>query len=376
MQNVSLTVADGFSRREKRRSDTMPKGIGYRAFTLVELLVVIAIIGILIALLLPAVQAAREAARRMNCTNRMKQIGLAVHNFVDQKKGVPPIGTGTGRMSLHVVLYPYMEQTVLYDVVISTAQPLTWNSNDTDTWIRLRTDWWRNGLTEDQRRGFGSISTYICPTRRSGGVHVVDHPTYDLSGPLGDFIAVIRYRYNSEDNLNWQRWSEYYTSANRQDRQYGPFRAAKRGSANVIQNWSPMDTISWWSDGTSNQLLFGEKHVPANNIGICENSDRSWDCPYTYSDGDQNSARNFNVGRPIHPISAAGSPEPITKGPYEFTDQTRPRSNNLYSFGSAHSGICNFLIGDGAVRAVSVTTARDILVALSDVSDGKSASLP
>ncbi len=119
-------------------------------FTLVELLVVIAIIGVLVGLLLPAVQAAREAARRMQCSNNLKQFGLANHNYHDTYNALPFRRGGTccwqsgapgginnaGRLSAFVSLMPFYEQGAMYDLIragdpaagISPGGPYAWNS--------------------------------------------------------------------------------------------------------------------------------------------------------------------------------------------------------------------------------------------------------
>ncbi len=98
-----------------------------QGFTLVELLVVIAIIGILVGLLLPAVQAAREAARRMQCSNNLKQIGLALHNYTSAFSALPsgcnglPNAAGTNfnghGWTWHASVLPFIEQTTLYQAV-------------------------------------------------------------------------------------------------------------------------------------------------------------------------------------------------------------------------------------------------------------------
>ena len=116
------------------RSKWLDKRIG-RAFTLVELLVVIAIIGVLVALLLPAVQAAREAARRSQCANNLKQLGLGLHNYHDTYKTFPPMAGGTThtdtswdpgswfsngeRHSTYFFLLPFMEQKPLHDQILA-----------------------------------------------------------------------------------------------------------------------------------------------------------------------------------------------------------------------------------------------------------------
>jgi prepilin-type N-terminal cleavage/methylation domain-containing protein/prepilin-type processing-associated H-X9-DG protein len=123
-------------------------------FTLVELLVVIAIIGVLIAMLLPAVQAAREAARRMQCTNNLKQIGIGVHNYHDTLQTFPVGVVGTDynnrfpRTTWSFLIYPYIEQTALYQLYDITITP--------------------NGACYDnanwERPGAAPITSYQCPS--------------------------------------------------------------------------------------------------------------------------------------------------------------------------------------------------------------------
>jgi prepilin-type N-terminal cleavage/methylation domain-containing protein/prepilin-type processing-associated H-X9-DG protein len=111
-----------------------------RGFTLVELLVVIAIIGILVGLLLPAVQAAREAARRMQCSNHIKQLGLALLNYESSFKVFPPANGGSGgrttssattqrsRLAANVAILPFMEQGPFYQTIEATPNA-PWNTN-------------------------------------------------------------------------------------------------------------------------------------------------------------------------------------------------------------------------------------------------------
>jgi type II secretory pathway pseudopilin PulG len=366
---------------------------------LVELLVVIAIIGVLIALLLPAVQAAREAARRMQCSNNLKQIGIAVHNFHDTHGGVVPLTIGSdddkyARVSFFVLLYPFTEQVNLYQFFASN----TWGGSNGITIAvgafngTTAPGWWTNAKAEypDFPKMIASVGTYRCPTRRGANLSYFDEATVqDLPGPLGDYATPIL-------NIGSEYWHNCYRPSSLSDylNFRGPLRVAvHNGTSTGAKSFALRDSFASWTDGTSNQLVLGEKHIPANRIGISKNGttasvrDNIGDCTYVVGArwGLSGCARNILSQSPKLASSGdieyeADGIQPVN-GPTGGSDTWHTSKTNAlnggYDFGSSHSGICQFLIGDGSVRSISNTVPkRNILALLVQVDDGEAVTLP
>lgn len=148
----------------------MKKSRRMQGFTLIELLVVIAIVGILLALLLPAVQQAREAARKMQCKNNLKQIGLAIHNYADANRYFPPgaavnlavtVTGNNGSWGLHGRILPYLEQGNVYaDVDLTTA----WDFQTAIDGLMIPTYACPSDPQSDQSRDPGSGKVTLYPT--------------------------------------------------------------------------------------------------------------------------------------------------------------------------------------------------------------------
>ncbi len=353
-----------------------------RGFTLVELLVVIAIIGILIALLLPAVQAAREAARRMQCSNNLKQIGLAVHNFHDARNGIPPLEVHEFRVGFWPILFPYMEKTSLWEIFLRGPHATFNEGLDTcvagcvNPYGNLGREWWNDRLTEEDRNGLSSLPMYLCPTRRTGvqkctGTGPGD-PENPRPGPVGDYAVVV---YTGSDNsTQWAACFFTYGGTDHYSFHRGPVRVAitdfNPGNL-AITGFKPRDSFSWCSDGLSNQLILGEKHIPTARLGHCgQNGLNGWrdqgDCGILGTSG----GFSASMVRQIHPTFNL-----LGKGPSSFGgDNDNPI--DVYGFGSYHTGVIQFLYGDGSVHPISNTVPLTVLSALADVKDGKAVSLP
>ncbi|NUQ61581.1 MAG: DUF1559 domain-containing protein [Pirellulales bacterium] len=155
------------------RSQRKRWALGPRGFTLIELLVVITIIGVLIALILPAVQAAREAARRTQCTNNLKQIGLGIHNFHQANGHLPssvrPILASTVRAGAFLRLLPFIEQQVLWDQYDTSV---TWSDPINLPVSSLR------------------ISTYECPSAPKQN-YTLDHNPDGFTGGSSAWTGIV-----------------------------------------------------------------------------------------------------------------------------------------------------------------------------------------
>jgi hypothetical protein len=381
----------------------------------------------LIALLLPAVQAAREAARRMQCTNHMKQIGLAVHTFASTYNGLPPVmaahfagnrtaidlppfTTGSlvrddgrfGRLSFWGLIFPFVEQTALYDRVTAGNGPAA--GIDTIP----GPSWWAT-LTSEEKNGFGSVSFYRCPSRRGGAGQFADATPFSHPGPRGDYIIIDNQQRSSGDTRMLDYCFDTHPTLDAErgqvNRHNGPFRqpiVETTSDVATIQlvSWRPRDTFSRWVDGTSNTIICVEKHMPSYSLGDCRTEsfaaatqETTWhvDCTYLAAvgafQGGGNSRSDLQangfVGSLLNVNNIAANNytgRPIAKSDSErmsaygngrwLIDLATPIA------GSAHAGVLNVILGDGSVRSVTKTVNVNLFGQMSVVNTGISKSLP
>ena len=350
-----------------RRGPARP-GAARSGFTLIELLVVIAIIAILVSLLLPAVQQAREAARRSQCQNNLKQIGLAAHNYASQYGNLPAGGNeihATTNYSAFLPLLPFLDQQALWQTVSNPYD----NNGDGDT---------TDGNNE---RAFGpdhysdvykpyrtSVQPLLCPTDGAPN-------TRDL---LGDSNYAVNYGDNAGagDETN----------------------AADRDTCRGMFMKGRYLGIGDARDGTVNTLLFGE-------IGR-SNGNRSWQGNILLNVSSMGTVgTDKGISSPDACLTAANNPNnPRTypagdlrergdawvnggtqatgfftilppNGP-SCDEGTNPWDNGLLSAGSYHPGIVQVCMVDGSVRSVSetveATTNPPLTTGAANVTSGRS----
>ncbi|MDR1289581.1 MAG: DUF1559 domain-containing protein [Planctomycetaceae bacterium] len=375
------------------------------AFTLVELLVVIAIIGVLIALLLPAVQAAREAARRVQCQNHLKQIGLAIHNFNDAQGGLPPAIVYSRYAVFQMLIYPYIEQQPLYDLCETTGvlQLGAAHVIPDITWFK--------GLNDGQRNAFASVPIYRCPSSL-GSKKMKYDPTgsSNLMGPLTDYALLITksndcpifwYCYNHDwtaahPDGGGNGKSEYYTTSPLRCSLISPHNSAEYPT---VTQWKPRDKISYWQDGATNTLVMAEKHIPTWSVASMTDVGLGW-CGSYFLPANNNATSKtvldfMNGARVIWYSTPSGQnrngavivntklfgrgpgdPATDTEGECGSNQYATDGMGNVYQLGSSHVGIVNAIVGDGGIRGIPITCSSQVMMQLTNVCDGATVSLP
>jgi prepilin-type N-terminal cleavage/methylation domain-containing protein len=295
-----------------------------RGFTLVELLVVIAIIGILMGMLLPAVQMVRESARRTTCLNNLRQLGLAFHNYEGALGRIPPSRGADRYLTWPVFLMPYLEKRNLSDMLDLT---LPYAVQDPDAVAQM-------------------MPEMFCPTRSLRSSHLSESEA--RGGPVG---ACGDYAGNAGSSryFPWDAWALFDDPVD-----------GVINSGYAIDN--PVTGLSLNSggkgryrfsditDGLSNTFFVGEKYVSIYGAqksgGWGDGSIYNGDEPETFM-----RIGGFGMG-----IAAT---ESIVLSPGEYP-----------VFGSAHSQICNFLYGDASVHSLDKSLDVDTLHKLCSREDG------
>ncbi|QDU97094.1 DUF1559 domain-containing protein [Lignipirellula cremea] len=327
-----------------------------QGFTLVELLVVIAIIGVLVALLLPAVQMAREAARRSTCTNHLKQIGLAMANYHDSHNCFPPgcvytravdsttnpsSNAGNDLWSWGAMILPQLEQGSLYEILGAGSGLKPKRSVDA-------------GLA----RGKGieqSLATYRCPSDIGPDLNTNRrfHSPHTASGRQEFAIATSNYVANNgygytytSSNSNNNKGENGAVSANKAT---GPFKSY-RGNYQDRALVSIRDI----TDGTSSTIAAGERCWKMRIKGV----DTTYGAANAYACRSESHGHNS-----LASVVAIGSTG-INNGAYNGADNPLPGAGNqraVEGFSSLHPGGANFVFCDASTHFISENINYDYI---------------
>jgi prepilin-type N-terminal cleavage/methylation domain-containing protein len=282
-----------------------------RAFTLVELLVVIAIIGVLVALLLPAVQAAREAARRAQCVNNLKQFGLALQNFHDANLAFPAARFKDKNPTWFALIQPYLEASNQYRM---------WD---------LKKEY---ADVANRQARMVHIPGYFCPSKRGGSNEGLLAPTTAIGvrtvqGSTGDYAG------NSGKNVDGASNDPDPLTGSRIPDNFGVIITPKCMEFGNCPDFKSDISFKHVTDGLSNTYLMGEKHVPFAQYALIESPDDS------IYEGDYINNHTRGAG-------TLCPPAPDT----EYEGLSSPYWGAL--FGGMHPGLVQFVMCDGSVRSV------------------------
>jgi len=303
--------------------------IARQGFTLVELLVVVAIIGILISMLLPAVQAVREAARRTTCLNNLKQIGLAVHNFESAHRRIPPARAADGFMTWPSHLMPYLEQNNYIDQLEPTER---YHAQDPATL----------GLP---------IEVMICPSRnRANGSISVSEAGGESVGSVGDYAG----NAGNTDGFFGDVWAKFSDPVN------GVFNSGLAADNHIVNGrlvTGPLGRYTFASvtDGLTNTIFIGEKYVHQDHTGE----------PAGWGDG-----AILNGDNPVTCMRLGGFALGLAKN-----SDLEESPGLLPVFGSAHPTVVNFVAGDASVHAMPTDLSEGVLSSLCSRNDGQVVSI-